>query len=494
MPISFPCPGCKKTLKVADHLAGKKAKCPGCQTPLTIPMPAAPKATPQDDLFELAPLDDELPKATVPKPTPAQASAAKPQAAAPAKPAGTPNKTAAPPSRPVVKPVPAPPEDLFLAPLEDDLFGSPSQPKSSAKPVAPKSSAAATPQKTSARPAPKPAIPEDEEQNFNLLPLADLAPDLLSTADPLGHAAPLAGTVPAAGSTNPYLAPQTLSSTLAVTDRLPIWRTTRECLKKYSENLNRSIVFGFKAMGVQLVLAGIAYAALFLLGKFFETARPDLDTAMIIFWSVIVALGVVWFIAQCWLVKGLLYFGYSVAREDYTAADTCLESPGSLMQFILASILNTAVILVLSWILGTIIQGTHWGMVFPVLLILSLVANGLGISLLVFFEFEANCLTIFDYWKRIVAPHFINYSMMVILATIIGLVVQSILIFGVAMGYAAVQLGIREILPDDPRVAQIIIGLMFYAVVFGICGTYYSIMQGVAFRRMLKIYRGHDED
>jgi hypothetical protein len=37
MPISLKCHGCKSTLKVRDELAGKKVKCPRCQTVLVVP-------------------------------------------------------------------------------------------------------------------------------------------------------------------------------------------------------------------------------------------------------------------------------------------------------------------------------------------------------------------------------------------------------------------------------------------------------------------------
>jgi hypothetical protein len=43
MPIRFKCPNpsCRRALVVKDHLAGKKAACPACKKPLTVPKPAA---------------------------------------------------------------------------------------------------------------------------------------------------------------------------------------------------------------------------------------------------------------------------------------------------------------------------------------------------------------------------------------------------------------------------------------------------------------------
>jgi formylglycine-generating enzyme required for sulfatase activity/Leucine-rich repeat (LRR) protein len=50
--LSFPCPGCGKTLKVKAAAAGKKSKCPHCQAPVQVPGPAedrtiAPQQSPR---------------------------------------------------------------------------------------------------------------------------------------------------------------------------------------------------------------------------------------------------------------------------------------------------------------------------------------------------------------------------------------------------------------------------------------------------------------
>lgn len=37
MPIAFPCPGCRKTIKAKESLAGRKLACPGCGHALTVP-------------------------------------------------------------------------------------------------------------------------------------------------------------------------------------------------------------------------------------------------------------------------------------------------------------------------------------------------------------------------------------------------------------------------------------------------------------------------
>lgn len=51
MTIKFPCPHCQKMLSVKEHLAGKKAACPACKQPLTIP---AATLAPAADVEELA--------------------------------------------------------------------------------------------------------------------------------------------------------------------------------------------------------------------------------------------------------------------------------------------------------------------------------------------------------------------------------------------------------------------------------------------------------
>jgi hypothetical protein len=51
MPIRVTCSGCKTTLAVKDHLAGKRVKCPKCQSPLSVP--AAKKVAPAVSQAEL---------------------------------------------------------------------------------------------------------------------------------------------------------------------------------------------------------------------------------------------------------------------------------------------------------------------------------------------------------------------------------------------------------------------------------------------------------
>src|SRR4051812_25906062 len=43
MPIDVTCPTCGRTLRAADRQAGKRCKCPGCATLLTVPMPVGGK-------------------------------------------------------------------------------------------------------------------------------------------------------------------------------------------------------------------------------------------------------------------------------------------------------------------------------------------------------------------------------------------------------------------------------------------------------------------
>ena len=44
--IKFPCPGCQALFNVTDDKAGKRGKCPKCQSPFTIPQPEAAAAAP----------------------------------------------------------------------------------------------------------------------------------------------------------------------------------------------------------------------------------------------------------------------------------------------------------------------------------------------------------------------------------------------------------------------------------------------------------------
>lgn len=56
MPIQVVCSGCKKTLRVADKHAGKRAKCPNCQQVIEIPAAAADSdATPAPSAAETEP-------------------------------------------------------------------------------------------------------------------------------------------------------------------------------------------------------------------------------------------------------------------------------------------------------------------------------------------------------------------------------------------------------------------------------------------------------
>lgn len=67
MSISFPCTGCGRTLKVADELAGRKAKCPQCQAVLYIPEGPAAAITPAPTAAPMrrraAPLPEDEPDA-----------------------------------------------------------------------------------------------------------------------------------------------------------------------------------------------------------------------------------------------------------------------------------------------------------------------------------------------------------------------------------------------------------------------------------------------
>ncbi len=508
MPISFPCPGCKKTIKVADKLAGKRAKCPGCQTPITIPGLAdsattpAPAAKPAskpteqkppekkivDDFdFGLAPLDDD----PIPKPVPAvKKPAATPTPPASKKPATPPPQAPAPkPKAPAGKQPSNEPDELYLPPLSDDLFQA--MPAAKAKPAS----------TTAAKPGGKIPVAksadEVEENDFNLQPLADLAADPLLTADPLGVAVPMKA-APLPNQANPYLAPQSsIPSAATINGSLPVGKTTKECIRTYSNNFGYGMLFGVKSMGVLLGLAAVAYVVFFLFGKYVESLQPTIDNierVATILWSLIWILGICWFFVQCWLLKGLLYFGYSIAKEDYNAAENALNSPGSLLHFILASVINCIPILAVYFALYYVVFATHWAVAIPALLILSAAANFICLNLMFFYEYDANCVTIFKYWSRIAAPHWLHYCLTVLLCTLVGMVIQVILIFGVTMVFGLLKESLQRS-SADPRIVAILAGSILYSVIYGIVGAYYAIMQGVCFRRIMRLYRrSQDED
>src|SRR5438094_4752476 len=48
MPIKFSCPNCAKSFTVKDQLAGKRANCPACKKPLSVPKPSAASAAPPE--------------------------------------------------------------------------------------------------------------------------------------------------------------------------------------------------------------------------------------------------------------------------------------------------------------------------------------------------------------------------------------------------------------------------------------------------------------
>ena len=50
MPIDVVCHQCRKTLRVGDHVAGKKIRCPACQGVVAVPA---------EEVVEIAEVDEE---------------------------------------------------------------------------------------------------------------------------------------------------------------------------------------------------------------------------------------------------------------------------------------------------------------------------------------------------------------------------------------------------------------------------------------------------
>jgi RsiW-degrading membrane proteinase PrsW (M82 family) len=167
MSIAFPCPGCRKTIKAKESLAGRKLPCPGCGHALTVPAmvieekphaitPTAPVvkksvaasagAKPQASAPSIAPSKNAV------RPTlPAQEKAPEPQAAVPAKPAALLQPAAA--AKPAAAVKPAEPQLRDVTPW-DDLeetefklapFEEPSAPPATTNPYASPQADARTP-------------------------------------------------------------------------------------------------------------------------------------------------------------------------------------------------------------------------------------------------------------------------------------------------------------------------------------------------------------
>jgi len=66
MPIAIQC-GCGRSLRVKDELAGRKARCPNCNSVLAIPQPAAEKNSEEDAFTYLLAESPENPAPTRPQ-------------------------------------------------------------------------------------------------------------------------------------------------------------------------------------------------------------------------------------------------------------------------------------------------------------------------------------------------------------------------------------------------------------------------------------------
>jgi len=76
MAISVTCGNCGKTLRVKDELAGRRGKCPGCQSAIVIPSPAAAAAqNPFGDDDDVVTPPAYAPASAAPAAAPARASA-----------------------------------------------------------------------------------------------------------------------------------------------------------------------------------------------------------------------------------------------------------------------------------------------------------------------------------------------------------------------------------------------------------------------------------
>ncbi len=115
MPIRVKCESCKKTLSVKDHLAGKKIKCPVCQSVVVVSAsaetkaPAAPKAAPAPPAGAKKPAAVAKPAAKKPTTNGTPVSEKSPNGTPPADVA---KGNGAPPKKPEPSPVELPPENV----------------------------------------------------------------------------------------------------------------------------------------------------------------------------------------------------------------------------------------------------------------------------------------------------------------------------------------------------------------------------------------------
>src|SRR5262249_55447018 len=98
MSIRVPCSGCGNNLKAPDHLAGKRVRCPACQTLLRVPAPVArPWAPPPSPPLAALPQPTDDAIQGMPRSSPAPHLPPTPAPGAPPRPRH--RRTPAPPTR-----------------------------------------------------------------------------------------------------------------------------------------------------------------------------------------------------------------------------------------------------------------------------------------------------------------------------------------------------------------------------------------------------------
>lgn len=126
MPINVQCDNCERRLRVGDNLAGKKIKCPQCQTVITIPAadaagddPAAPKVA-EKTTPAASKAPTKSPTATK-TPTPSKPSASKPET--PVKNSATKKPAAVAPKEPPPAPKKKAVEAYYVKTEDEDYYG-----------------------------------------------------------------------------------------------------------------------------------------------------------------------------------------------------------------------------------------------------------------------------------------------------------------------------------------------------------------------------------
>jgi hypothetical protein len=283
----------------------------------------------ENDLFENAPSAKPAPakpaatsNRSQPTPTTPQPTATiKPVAARPASPPNIPVADAAPNNSLGL-------DELGMAPLVDDLFGSPPP----AQPIAAKPTVKAI--------QPAPIIDEDAGINYELAPAVNLADLPVATATSASVGLP--------DNSNPYAAPQSMTGSATAgpaAAKLPLLATIKDFYRNYFEGIKYGIGFSLMVLAIILTLEGIQLGIGFTF-QYLKINRLLTRAWLIIFVIAAIALLIIRFFANAWMLKGFIHLGNCIANRDYEGAARALDSPGTFRRFLAIHFLNFLILVV----------------------------------------------------------------------------------------------------------------------------------------------------